>query len=697
MASNPKLNILMVDDQPGKLLTYQAILGDLGENLLTATTAQETLDVLLKNEVAVILMDVSMPELNGFELADMIHQHPRFQKVAIIFISAVHLTDLDRMKAYQRGAMDYISVPVIPELLRAKVSLFADLYRKTRELELLNSELEQRVLSRTEELRQSARQIRDLNDQLHLRVAELESIMAVLPVGVSVALEPHCRVITGNAAFNDLLEIEPGKNISASEDGGEPPPYKAYRNDRPVSPHQLPMQVAAATGNPVGSVELELHHRSGKVTQVLASANPLFDDSGGIRGAVGALIDITERKRVESQLQEQRERFRFATKASQIGYWFCDLPLDKFILDETAKGHFWLPADADVDVAIFYERLHPEDRERIRQSIENAIASQFPYDVEFRTVSPEGKQKWIHAIGRTAFDKSGVPIRFDGVTQDITTQLQAEEALRRSEKLSAMGRMAGIVAHEINNPLGSITNLFYLLKGHPSLDEEARNYARMAESEISRVAHITKQTLGFYRESADIIPVSLAALLDDVLEFQSSQIQSNKITVDRRYRSDGIVDGFPGELKQVLLNLVCNAIEAMPDGGCLRLRVGEFTGAHLQPGGVRISISDSGAGIRPEDAKMLFEPFFSTKSTKGTGLGLWISQGIIQKYEGTIRFRSARVPGGNITCFTVFIPASLHSRNAQSSLVADLESSVTTKEKTAESMADSGSNSFRHR
>src|SRR6185437_14308813 len=266
-----------------------------------------------------------------------------------------------------------------------------------------------------------------------------------------------------------------------SADKGETPPYIAYRNDRPVASHELPMQIAAATGNTVGSVELELHHRSGKVTQVLASANPLFDDSGNIRGAVGALIDITERKRVESQLQEQRERFRFATKASQIGYWFCDLPLDKFIWDETAKAHFWLSADADVDVALFYERLHPEDRERIRQSIENAIANQYPYDVEFRTVSPEGKQKWIHSIGRTAFDKSGVPIRFDGVTQDITTQLQAEEALRRSEKLSAMGRMAGIVAHEINNPLGSITNLFYLLRDHPSLDEEAQDFARMAE------------------------------------------------------------------------------------------------------------------------------------------------------------------------------------------------------------------------
>ncbi len=146
----------MVDDQPAKLLSYEVILGELGENLIKATSGREALEQLLKNDVAVVLMDVSMPEMDGFELADMIRQHPRFQKTAIIFISAVHLTDLDRLKGYERGAVDYISVPVVPELLRAKVSVFAELHRKTRQLEQLNRELEQRVAERTEEVEQRA-------------------------------------------------------------------------------------------------------------------------------------------------------------------------------------------------------------------------------------------------------------------------------------------------------------------------------------------------------------------------------------------------------------------------------------------------------------------------------------------------------------------------------------------------------------
>ncbi len=170
-----KVNILMVDDQPSKLLSYEVILKELGENLIKAGSGREALEHLLKTDVAVVLMDVSMPELDGFELAQLIHQHPRYQKTAIIFISAVHLTDLDQLKGYEHGAVDYISVPVVPELLRAKVSVFADLYRKTRQLEQLNRELEQRVAERTEELEQRAEALQRLNVELQRRNQELDA------------------------------------------------------------------------------------------------------------------------------------------------------------------------------------------------------------------------------------------------------------------------------------------------------------------------------------------------------------------------------------------------------------------------------------------------------------------------------------------------------------------------------------------
>jgi PAS domain S-box-containing protein len=181
MGANEKINILMVDDQPAKLLSYEVMLGGLGENLIKANSAKEALEVLLKTDVAVVLMDVSMPELDGFQLAAMIRQHPRFQRTAIIFVSAVHLTDLDQLKGYEHGAVDYISVPVVAELLRAKVRVFADLHRKTRQLEALNRELEQRVLERTEELASKAELLLRLNMELVGKNQELDAIIHTAP------------------------------------------------------------------------------------------------------------------------------------------------------------------------------------------------------------------------------------------------------------------------------------------------------------------------------------------------------------------------------------------------------------------------------------------------------------------------------------------------------------------------------------
>src|ERR1700724_287661 len=176
-----KVNILMVDDQPSKLLTYEAILAELGENLIKGHSGREALDLLLKTDIAVVLMDVSMPELDGFELAEIIRQHPRFQKTAIIFISVVHLTDVDRLKGYARGAVDYISVPIIPELLRAKVSVFAELHRRANQLEALNRELEGRVAERTEELNQRAEALQLLNIELARKNQELDAIVKTAP------------------------------------------------------------------------------------------------------------------------------------------------------------------------------------------------------------------------------------------------------------------------------------------------------------------------------------------------------------------------------------------------------------------------------------------------------------------------------------------------------------------------------------
>src|SRR5438105_2364240 len=200
MSAHDKVNILMVDDQPAKLLSYEAILGELGENLIKASSGKEALEYLLKHDIAVVLMDVSMPELDGFELAEMIRQHPRFQKTAIIFISAVHLTDLDQLKGYQRGAVDYIPVPVVPEVLRAKVSVFAELHRKSVQLERLNGEL-RRLSSRLitmqdEERRRIARELYDgLGQELVAAKILLHRVLKMNADGVGALAADAVQII----------------------------------------------------------------------------------------------------------------------------------------------------------------------------------------------------------------------------------------------------------------------------------------------------------------------------------------------------------------------------------------------------------------------------------------------------------------------------------------------------------------------
>ena len=499
--ASEKVNILMVDDQPSKLLSYEVILGDLGENLIKATSATEALQHLLKKDVAVVLTDVSMPDIDGFDMAEMIRQHPRFQKTAIIFISGVHLTDVDRVKGYRQGAVDYITVPVVPELLRAKVSIFAELHRNRRQLEILNRQLEQRVAERTEELRQRA-------DLLELAS---EAIMVCDLDGV---------VQLWNAGAEELY---------------------GWRRDEAIGKnvHEL-LRTRSAHAN--GNWHAEL----------LAAG------------------------RWEGNLIHQTRDGRELVVASRQA------------LKTDAEGN---PGGAVLEI-----------------------------------------------------------------NRDITATLQTEEALRRAERLAAMGRVAGIIAHEINNPLEAIINAFYLLRDHPSLDNQARVYARLGEEELLRVAHIVRQTLGFYRDSQHPTAVSVPEILDNVLELHGRHLQVNRIKVEKLYRAPGIVFGFPGELKQVFLNLIGNAVQAMPEGGRLRIRVHERTHPATQLRGLAVSICDTGMGVKREDAKRLFEPFFSTKSAKGTGLGLWISKGILQKYDGTIHFRSLRTSSGSGTCFRVFVP-----------------------------------------
>ena len=259
-------------------------------------------------------------------------------------------------------------------------------------------------------------------------------------------------------------------------------------------------------------------------------------------------------------------------------------------------------------------------------------------------------------------EDSAAPIR-DGrgkivgvvlVFRDATTERKSQEVLRKTEKLAAAARLAATVAHEINNPLEAIGNLIYISKATEGIPESAFTNLTLAEEELARVSHITRQTLGFYRESKQPNEVDLPTLVESVLNIYSNKLRTKNIILVRDFHDCPPIQALAGELKQAVANLVSNAADAVPHGGtiCVRIDCHEDTTTHL----VKIIVEDDGPGIAPEHRDHIFEPFFTTKKDVGTGLGLWVTKEIIERHSGTVEVRSMNGTGPSGTAFSITLP-----------------------------------------
>jgi two-component system, NtrC family, sensor kinase len=300
-----------------------------------------------------------------------------------------------------------------------------------------------------------------------------------------------------------------------------------------------------------------------------------------------------------------------------------------------------------------YGEIEKRDvRALLRKTLDLELSEQAPARIERET---RHGRRWFSVRTDLIQDQDSVRGAILILTE-ITDRKLAEEALRFTERLAAMGRLANSIAHEINNPLEAITNLLYLLKIGQH-DAETTEYIEMASAELERVSRITKQTLAFNRESNQPVEVSIAEILDGVVTLYTPQFNQKGIRVVLRYEPSAPVAGFPGELRQVFSNLLRNAMEATPVDGQLTVHVyPSVDWKDLARTGVRISILDSGMGI-PEDVRPhIFEPFFTTKQLKGSGLGLWLSLGIVTRHQGRMKVRSNTAADRHGTCFSVFLP-----------------------------------------
>jgi PAS domain S-box-containing protein len=368
-------------------------------------------------------------------------------------------------------------------------------------------------------------------------------------------------------------------------------------------------------------------------------------------------FDVTDRKHTEEALRNREEHYRAAIDVGRIGTWEWEIAQNKVIFSDKIYEFTGIEKiNSHVAFERWMEPIHQDDRPRVEAAIQSALKGDAKYEAEFRVVQRGTNDvRWIVSTGRVLRDSAGNPLRMLGAAVDVTERRRGEEALRNSEKLAATGRLAASIAHEINNPLEAVTNLIFLARTAGGPNAKGEEFLAMAEEELRRAAHITKQTLGFYRDSTSPARFNVAKVIDDVLSLYAGRIEAKRVQVKKRYASPAVMQGLVGEIRQVISNLVANALDAMPNsGGTLHIRVRPTR--HSQNGSaLRITVADNGMGIPVEQQKRIFEPFFTTKQETGTGLGLWLTKSIVEKHGGTIRVSSSST-GKTGTVFLLNLP-----------------------------------------
>lgn len=400
------------------------------------------------------------------------------------------------------------------------------------------------------------------------------------------------------------------------------------------------------------NVDYRLRRQDGVYRWTVDLGYPRFSKTGEFTGYIGTVTDIHEKLVAERELKTLQERFQRSTAATDLGVWYCDLPFDELIWNREVKNHFFLSPDARVDIKLFYELIHPEDREMTRAAIEDSNLNHTPYDIVYRTVDPRNQKrvKYIRAMGWTDYDKSGAPIHFDGVTLDITQSKINEENLKQSRDAAQAASVAKTsfltnMSHEIRTPLGAILGFAELLKEKALPDTERDRFVEIITRNGKALTSIIDDIL-------DLAKVEAGKLETEKIAFRLQDLASDIVDLFReRCKEKGIllklaepenlpalVLSDPIRLRQILINLIGNAVKFTDAGRVTVAMRSIHVGSQLQ---IEIKVADTGIGISEEARERLFQAFSqadnsTTRKFGGTGLGLALSQRLAKALGGEI-------------------------------------------------------------
>jgi PAS domain S-box-containing protein len=395
-------------------------------------------------------------------------------------------------------------------------------------------------------------------------------------------------------------------------------------------------------------------------------AQPVRDEAGRILHWLGIAIDIDDRKTFAETLQRRQEETE--RQRAELENIYLTAPIGLAIFDPVEFRYLRINDRQCETLGLPREKIlgRPIDElaplKGIREIFQQ-VAQGHPVRnllLEGELPTRPGEHRYWNVSYSPIYNANGAVEAIAAVVLEMTTQKRAEAALIQSEKLAAVGRLASSISHEINNPLEAITNLLYLIDLSGDLPETVRNYVHTAQNELSRVCQIATQTLRFHRQAVRATHVSAADLVDAVLNLYQGRLANSSIHVEAKYSTSTAILCFENDIRQVLNNLIANAIDAMRQGGRLIVRAHDaidFSTASPEPRrGIRITIADTGHGMSPTVRRRLFEPFYTTKDLNGTGLGLWISAGIVNHHHGRLTYRSTEDPIQHGSVFSLFLP-----------------------------------------
>jgi PAS domain S-box-containing protein len=452
----------------------------------------------------------------------------------------------------------------------------------------------------------------------------------------------------------------------------------------------------------------ETRMRTVQAERILSVSHiPDFDESGHVRGVVIYGHDITERRAFEQELRDNQERLHAAQQVASVASWQWDAATQEIHWNEGSARVYGRPFTELKTTAQFFQFVHEEDRQLVRDAIQKVYEGEVHFKIEFRVLWPDGSVHWLSSSGQVEHSPEGKPLKLVGVNLDITDRKRSEMALVQTEKLAAVGRLAASIAHEINNPLESVTNLIYLASLNPNLDRQTHAYLEMADAELRRVSSITAQTLRFHRQTVKPVATDIAELLNLVLTLHAHRFTHPGVKIETDGLRKAVVRCKEGDIRQVLNNLISNALDALvppapypvategadsspdllspdplspdpsePDlfapaitaapslrgapgtAGRLLLRSRRATDWKTGRSGVRVTVADNGEGMSAATQARAFDAFYTTKGPDGNGLGLWVSIGIIKNHGGQIHIRSRQGAEHHGTVFALFLPDS---------------------------------------